>query len=137
MLKDGDKVLVCISGSSASLCLLHVLRQFVRVRGLHVELGAVSIGDNVGLDPRALMLYMKALGVNYIFEQSVSENLKVKLGHVARKKGYNVLAFANTLDKVADDFLTSVLHKGRLHATQARTRNRYLRIFYKIQFPQF
>lgn len=126
MLKEGDKVLVCISGSSASLCLLHVLRQFVRVRGLHVELGAVSIGDNVGLDPRALMLYMKALGVNYIFEQSSSssETLKVKLGHVARKRGYNVLALANTLDKVADDFLTSVLHKGRLHATQARTRNR-------------
>lgn len=125
LLKDGDKVLVCISGSGSSLCLLHMLRQFVRARGIHVELGALTIGDSVGIDPRALMLYMRDLGIEYIFEQATSttETLKSKISMVARKRGYNVLALGNSLDKIADDFMASIFNKGRLYATPANTRN--------------
>lgn len=68
MLKDGDRVLICLSGSSASLSLLHALRQFSRARGIQIDLGAVSLGSS-GVDPRALMLYLRDLKVNYIFEQ--------------------------------------------------------------------
>lgn len=67
MLKNGDRVLVCLSGSSSSLCLLHLLRQFCRARQLNVELGAITIGET-GVDPRALMLYLKELGVTYFYE---------------------------------------------------------------------
>lgn len=68
MLKDGDKVLICLSGSSASLSLLHALRQFSRARGIHIEMGAVSLGS-CGVDPRALMLYLRDLNIKYFFEQ--------------------------------------------------------------------
>lgn len=68
MLKDGDRVMVAVSGSSSSLCLLHLIRQFSRARGLHIILGAVTIGD-ASMDPRALMLYMRNLGVEYFYEQ--------------------------------------------------------------------
>lgn len=67
MLKDGDRVLVCLSGTSSSLCLLHALRQFSRARGIQIELGAVSLGSS-GVDPRALMLYLRDLNVKYMFE---------------------------------------------------------------------
>lgn len=73
MIKDGDKILVCISGSSASMCLLHVLRQFSRARGLHVEIGAISVGAVSSIDPRALMLYMRDLGVEYFIEEGKSK----------------------------------------------------------------
>lgn len=68
MLKDGDKILICLSGSSASLCLLHAIRQFSRARGIHIEMGAVSLGAS-GVDPRALMLYLRDLNIKYIFDQ--------------------------------------------------------------------
>ena len=68
MLKDGDKILVCLSGSCTSICLLHALRQFTRARGIHVKLGAVSVGI-LGVDPRALMLYLKDLGIEYFYEE--------------------------------------------------------------------
>lgn len=124
MLRDGDKVLVCVSGSSSSLCLIHLLRQFIRARGLHVDLGALTIGDCVGVDPRALMLYLRDLGIEFIFEANSGSSLKNKLSSVARRKGYNILALGNTLDKLADDFLTSLLYKGRLYTNSPCAKNR-------------
>jgi tRNA(Ile)-lysidine synthase TilS/MesJ len=118
MLRDGDKVLVCISGSSSSICLIHLLRQFIRARGLHVDLGAVTIGDCVGVDPRALMLYLRDLRVEFIFETSDANTLlKTKLSNIARRKGYNVLAMGNTLDKLADEVLKLMLYKGKLYSS--------------------
>lgn len=118
MLQDGDKVLVCISGSSSSICLIHLLRQFIRARGLHVDLGAVTVGDSVGVDPRALMLYLRDLRVDFIFEAAdANMPLKTKLSNIARRKGYNVLAMGNTLDKLADEVLKLMLYKGKLYSS--------------------
>jgi tRNA(Ile)-lysidine synthase TilS/MesJ len=124
MIKDGDKILVCVSGSSSSLCLMHGIRQFSRARGLHIELGAVTIAENLGLDPRCLMLHMKSFekdGVEYIFEQgnAAPELIESKLSMIAQKRGYNTLALGNNLDKLADDFLASLFLRGHLHVTPA------------------
>lgn len=117
MLQDGDKVLVCISGSSSSMSLIHLLRQFIRARGLHIELGTATIGDGIGVDPRALMLYFRDLGIEYFYEASDSStNLRSKLASVARRKGFNVLAFGHTMDKFADDVLKMMLYKGKLYS---------------------
>ncbi|XP_058456636.1 uncharacterized protein LOC131434028 isoform X2 [Malaya genurostris] len=122
MVKDCDRILVCLSGSSSSLCLLHLLRQFIRARHLNnVQLATVTFGD-CGVDPRALMLYLRELGVEFYFEQKESsENLHEKLVALAHRKGYNVLAMANTLDKLADRFLVSLLYKGKFSTLQACT----------------
>lgn len=152
MIRDGDRVLVALSGSSASLLLLHAIRQFARARCLHIELGAASIGAP-GIDPRALMLYLRDLGVEYIFEQpcecdrdftgnqptqlthasfcrslpnTASESVKSKLAMVAKRSSYNVLAMGDTLDKLAGDFFVSILNKGRLHTAKAHCHNRFV-----------
>ncbi|KFB46700.1 AGAP003084-PA-like protein [Anopheles sinensis] len=121
MLKDGDRVLVCISGSSSSLCLLHLLHQFCRTRQLQVQLAAITIGgSDGGVDPRALMLYLKELGVTFFYEPLASnDQLQDQLLQHARHRQYNVLAMASTLDKLADRFLTSLLYRGELTALQA------------------
>lgn len=125
MLRDGDKVLVCISGSSSSICLIHLLRQFIRARGLHVDLKALTIGDSVGVDPRALMLYLRDLGVDFIFEAADnSTTLKSRLLSIARRRGFNVLALGNTLDKLADDVLKHMLYKGKLYTNPPCVKNR-------------
>lgn len=81
MIKDGDRILICLSGSSASLCLLHSIRQFARARGIHIEMGAVTIGES-GVDPRALMLYLNDLDIKYYIDQlgiKIKKNNKYKL----------------------------------------------------------
>lgn len=67
MVQNGDRILIALSGSSASLAMLHALRQFVHVRQLPgVELAAVMLsGADGGLDPRALMVYLRDLGVRF------------------------------------------------------------------------
>lgn len=123
MLRDGDKVLVCISGSSASICLIHLLRQFIRARGLHVELGAVTVGDCVGVDPRALMLYLRDLGVDFMFDADNTPSYKSKLASIARRRGFNVVALGNTLDKLAVDVLKLMICKGKLYSSPPNARN--------------
>ncbi|XP_053686074.1 uncharacterized protein LOC128735612 isoform X1 [Sabethes cyaneus] len=120
MIKDSDRILVCLSGSSSSLCLLHLLRQFTRARHLsNVQLAAVTFGD-CGVDPRVMMIYLRELGVEFFYERKESaDNLQHKLAALAHRKGYNVLALANTLDKLADRFLVSLLYKGKFNAMQA------------------
>lgn len=63
-----DRILVAISCSSSSLSLLHAIRQFARARNISVEIGACSIGAP-GIDPRALMLYLRDLGIRYHYEE--------------------------------------------------------------------
>ncbi|XP_065074268.1 uncharacterized protein LOC135698290 isoform X2 [Ochlerotatus camptorhynchus] len=129
MLKDGDRVMICLSGSSSSLCLVHLLRQFIRARNLsNVQLATVTFGD-CGVDPRALMLYLRELGVEFFYEQKETpENLQEKVITAAQRRGYNVLAMANTLDKLADRFLMSVLYKGKLNSLQAVSTGGHIRI---------
>lgn len=126
MIRDGDRVLVCVSGSSSSVCLLHLIRQFSRARGLHVELAALTIGDeSTGVDPRALMLYMRDLGIEFIYETNKdSTPMRDKLTAVARRKGFNVIALGNSLDKLADDFLSSIFYKGKIHTKNPCVKNR-------------
>ncbi|XP_052870070.1 uncharacterized protein LOC128275561 isoform X3 [Anopheles cruzii] len=119
MVKNGDRILVCLSGSSSSLCLLHLLRQFCHTRQLNVDLAAISIG-HTGVDPRSLMLYLKELGVTYFYEPHVSDGqLEDQLTHHAYRRQYNVLAMGSTLDKLANKFLLSLLYQGELNALQA------------------
>lgn len=53
-----------------------------------------------------------------------TDSLKSKLYMIAGQNGYNVLALGNSLDKLADDFLMSVLNKGRILAIQAHSQSR-------------
>lgn len=61
--------------------MLHAVRQFSRARGLHIDIGAVSIGTS-GVDPRALMLYLRDLDVKFFVDQ-IS-----KLKRVRYSRGY-------------------------------------------------
>lgn len=107
------------------MCLIHLLRQFVRARGWHVELGTVTIGDGIGVDPRALMLYFRDLSTEYIYEAADGAmNLRSKIAMVARRKHYNVIAFGNTLDKLADDVIKSILYRGKLFSAAPCSKQR-------------
>lgn len=105
------------------MCLIHLIRQFSRARGLHVDLLAVSINDeNTAVDPRVLMLYMRDLGVEFVYEadnEMTSVSREKILSLVAKRKGFNVIALGSTLDKLADDFLSLLLYKGKLQTNSA------------------
>ncbi|KAK3874249.1 hypothetical protein Pcinc_020802 [Petrolisthes cinctipes] len=142
MIHDGDRVLVCLSGGKDSLSLLHTLRQYQHyARGTHgvsFTLGAATVDPlSAAYDPRPLIPYLASLGVPYLFERqdilqqaAQLENLasicsfcsRMKRGRLyaaARRSDYNVLAMGQHLDDLAESFLMSVFHNGRLRTMKA------------------
>ncbi len=69
MIKDGDKVMVALSGGKDSLALVHILRHFQAVAPIRFELGAVTVDPMVvEYKPQPLIPYMKSIGVPYWLE---------------------------------------------------------------------
>eukprot|EP00730_Choanoeca_flexa_P002568 TRINITY_DN11097_c0_g1_i2.p1 TRINITY_DN11097_c0_g1~~TRINITY_DN11097_c0_g1_i2.p1 ORF type:complete len:568 (+),score=146.83 TRINITY_DN11097_c0_g1_i2:14-1717(+) len=141
MLRDGDRVLVCVSGGKDSLSLLHTLKQvqymYVK-RGVRFDLAAATVDPGqASYDPSPLKAYMQALDVPYFFEEQCimddASNIKdlasicsfcarMKRGRLyacARREGYNVLMFGQHLDDLAESMMMSMFHNGYLKTMKA------------------
>ncbi|XP_060531194.1 uncharacterized protein LOC132704897 isoform X2 [Cylas formicarius] len=144
MIKDGDKVMVCLSGGKDSLGLLHTLLQYqihIKNQGVLFSIGAITVDpDASGCDPCVLIPHLKALGVHYIIDDKKSDpdaetetreesiqnlysfcnsTLRHRLYSAAKSSGYNVLAIGQHLDDLCECFLLSTFHLGKLRTMRA------------------
>lgn len=138
MIRDGDRVLLGLSGGKDSLSLLHVLRHLQAHAPISFELAACTVDPHSpDYDPSPLKPYLAALGVDYYYERQpiVAQASKHMQGdsfcafcsrmrrgilyRVAREKGFNVLALAQHLDDLAETFLMSAFYGGKLRTMQA------------------
>ncbi|XP_050297655.1 uncharacterized protein LOC126737017 isoform X2 [Anthonomus grandis grandis] len=144
MIRDGDKVMVCLSGGKDSLGLLHTLLQYqthAQKSGLLFSIGAITVDpDSSGCDPCILIPHLKSLGVHYIIDDKKSDlgseiekqeeirdnlfsfcspTLRHRLYSAAKSSGYNVLAIGQHLDDLCENFLLSVFHLGKMRAMRA------------------
>lgn len=142
MIRPGDRILLGLSGGKDSLSLLHILRHLQRHAPVRFEIGAITVDPLVdGFDPSVLQPYLAALGVPYhylrepIMERAQTHMQKdsycswcarMKRGVMytsARAHGYNVLALGQHLDDLAESFLMSAFHGGRLQTMKAHYLN--------------
>ena len=142
MIREGDRVLLGVSGGKDSLSLLHVLKHLSTYAPVKFELAALTIDPEVeGFDPSALKQYMQGLGVPYFYEEypimeQAQKSMKkdsfcsfcsrLKRGMMystARREGYNVLALGQHLDDLAESFLLSAFHQGQLRTMKAHYLN--------------
>ena len=142
MIRDGDRILLGLSGGKDSLSLLHILRHLQRYAPVRFELAVATVDSQTGgYDPTPLKPYVESLGLtHYLESQPVMEQAK---GHMdgdsfcsfcsrmrrgilyrlMREHGYNVLALGQHLDDLAESFLMSAFHEGRLNTMKAHYRN--------------
>jgi len=142
MIREGDRILVGISGGKDSLSLLHLLLHLQRCAPVHFEVGALTVDPMVeGFEPARLKPYLAELGVPYFFEaQPIMEMAKAHMGkpsycafcsrikrgimyRILRDEGYNVLALGQHLDDLAESFLMSAFHGGQLRTMKACYQN--------------
>lgn len=142
MIRNGDRILLGISGGKDSLSLLHILLDLQKRAPVKFELGACTVDpQSPDYDPSVLKPYLAALGVPYFYEsQPVLESAKQNmtgdsfcaycsrmrrgiLYRVARENHYNVLALAQHLDDLAETFMMSAFFGGKLRTMQAHYTN--------------
>jgi tRNA 2-thiocytidine biosynthesis protein TtcA len=142
MLHHGDRVLLGLSGGKDSLSLLHILRHIQRRAPIDFSLAAVTVDPLVpGFDPGPLADYLAELGVPFhhlredivgLAEEHMSGDSycsfcsRLKRGLIyalAREQGYNVLALAQHLDDLAESFMMSAFHGGKLNTMKAHYLN--------------
>eukprot|EP01135_Chromosphaera_perkinsii_P003530 Nk52_evm3s247 gene=Nk52_evmTU3s247 len=141
MVKNGDRVLVCVSGGKDSLTLLHTIKQyqyFCKSEGIHFDIACATVDpETPSFDPSPLKGYMEKLGVPYFYESQrildtaaqleectsicsfCSRMKRGRLYACARREGYNVLAMGQHLDDLCESFLMSIFHNGMLRTMKA------------------
>lgn len=143
MIRDGDRVLLGLSGGKDSLSLLHVLLQLQRKAPVRFELGACTVDpQSPEFDPSPLKPYMADLGVPYHYASQPIVELanthmhgdsfcsfcsRMRRGilyRTARENGYNVLALAQHLDDLAETFLMNAFFGGKVRTMQAHYLNK-------------
>ena len=138
MIKNGDRILLGLSGGKDSLSLLHTLHHLQQKAPIKFELACCTVDpQSPDYDPSPLTPYLAELGIPYFLEsQPVLEEAKTRMDgnsfcaycsrmkrgilyRVARENGYNVLALAQHLDDLAETFLMSTFFGGKLRTMQA------------------
>jgi tRNA(Ile)-lysidine synthase TilS/MesJ len=140
MIREGDRVLLGLSGGKDSLTLLHVLRHLQRHAPIDFEIGAITIDPMIpGFDPSVLKPYLEEMEIPYIYDaEPIADEAekfiedpsfsfcafcsRMKRGSIysqARQHGYNVIALAQHLDDLAESFLMSAFHRGQLGTMKA------------------
>ena len=71
MIKEGDRVLLGLSGGKDSLTLLHALRHLQRHAPIKFTIAAITIDPEIdGFDPSVLKTYLAGLDIPYFYEQN-------------------------------------------------------------------
>ena len=143
MIRDGDRLLLGVSGGKDSLTLLHILGHLQTYAPVKFDLGVITVDPEVeGFDPHTLTRYYDNIGVRWHYaEQPIMEQAKehmdgdsfcsycsrMKRGimySTCRREGYNVLVLAQHLDDLAESLMMSIFHGGQLRTMKASYTNR-------------
>jgi tRNA 2-thiocytidine biosynthesis protein TtcA len=142
MIREGDRILVGLSGGKDSLSLLHVLLDLQKRAPVKFQIAAATVDpQSPDFDPSPLKDYVPTLGIPYFYESfPVVEQAKQSMDGdsfcafcsrlrrgmlygAARREGYNVLALAQHLDDAAETFLMSAFFGGKLRTMKANYMN--------------
>jgi tRNA(Ile)-lysidine synthase TilS/MesJ len=142
MIRDGDRILLGLSGGKDSLSLLLILRHLQTYAPVRFELGVVTVDPEIeGFNPASLGDFIDRLELPWFYrQQPIMEQAKTGMdgdsfcAYCARMKrgimystcrehDYNVLALAQHLDDLAESFLMSAFHQGRLGTMKAHDTN--------------
>lgn len=138
MIRDGDRILLGLSGGKDSLSLLHILLHLRDKAPIRFELACCTVDpQSPEYDPLPLKAYVAALGLPYFYESQpivasaatqmqgdsfcayCSRMRRGILYRVARENGYGVLALAQHLDDFAETFMMSAFFGGKLRTMGA------------------
>ncbi len=135
LIKEGDKVLVGLSGGKDSLTLIHALKHIQRVAPYDFTFKAVTISYGMGESYRHLEEHCKEYGIEYeVYETNIFEIAKEKIRKnssycsffsrmrrgalytYALENGYNKLALGHHFDDALESFFMNMFYNGTMRS---------------------
>ncbi len=136
MIQAGDKIAVAVSGGKDSISLLHVLRHRNKISPVKFEFTAVHIDFGLGnFDPAKLMAYLKKEGFPYLIEKCEflneekwngidcfwwSWNRRKSLFELAKREGFNKIAFGHHKDDIVETIILNQFYRGEIGAMRPK-----------------
>eukprot|EP00916_Digyalum_oweni_P011124 GHVL01018483.1.p1 GENE.GHVL01018483.1~~GHVL01018483.1.p1 ORF type:complete len:471 (+),score=135.96 GHVL01018483.1:1277-2689(+) len=139
MINNGDRLLIGLSGGKDSLTLLNLLISLKKKSPIKFDIYAATVDPLISeYNPSLLIEYMKILNIKYhVLKFPIIERAKIHMtqkqsicAYCARMKrgilyscmrenNYNVLCLGQHLDDLAESFLMSTIHNGKLITMKA------------------
>ncbi len=135
LIKEGDKILLGLSGGKDSLSLAHVLKHLQRVSPVKFEFKAVTIAYGMGEDLEELKAHCLEYGIDHeVHDTKIYELAKEKIRKnssfcsffsrmrrgalytYALEHGYKKLALAHHLDDAVESFFMNFSYNGKLRS---------------------
>jgi len=135
LIKEGDKILLGLSGGKDSLCMAHVFKHLQKVSPIKFEFKALTVAYGMGEDLEKLKTHCKEHEIEHevldtkIFELSkekirknssfcsfFSRMRRGALYTYAKDNGYKKLALAHHLDDAVESFFMNFSYNGALRS---------------------
>jgi len=129
MLKDGDKVIVAVSGGKDSLTLLKIMKERIKFVPIRYEITACYVDMGFEwVNKQALIEHFENESISYVIASPpqawekdksfdcfwCSWNRRKALFNLARTGGYNKIALAHHMDDIVETMLLNLFFNGEI-----------------------
>ncbi len=129
MLKEGDRVLMAVSGGKDSLCLLHIMKERIKFVPISYEIIACHVDMGFEwIDKDALTGHFEKESIPYIIAQPpvgwnrkedydcfwCSWNRRKALFNLARERACTKIVFAHHMDDIIETMLLNLFFNGEI-----------------------
>ena len=139
LIKDGDNILLGLSGGKDSIFLLYALKLLRDNSYLNFDITGIHIDIGIGIDMSSIKNYLDGINIPYMYKNiNIKDQIfkeknpcymcsNIKRGamaRIAKEMGYNKIAYGHHKTDVINTFLLNIIYTGQLYTFKPNIYNK-------------